>query len=127
MSEHPVAPFEPARRRVPSTLHAALQHLIGIGRVIERSDRSDCAESGGIEDQIDFRRNPQDHVERELVLSYDLNNLGGRLFVDRPQEEFSKGSQTFDFFDNLISHQQSRLTQMGATSDRSFATCCSQV
>ena len=68
MPHHDVAVAHSAWSWRPSTGHAALEQLVGIGWVIQQSDRSDAAQSRRIEHEIGLWFNLDHHVVSELVL-----------------------------------------------------------
>ena len=87
MSEYDIAFTHSACSRHPSTGHAALEQLVGIGGMIQESNRSHDAESGRIKHKEKVGFNSEHYIVCKLVLGDYDKEVGGRLAPEGPLQD----------------------------------------
>jgi len=74
----------PAWSRNPPSGESAIEKLVRRRLVIPQSDRSYCAESGGVEYEKHLRRNSHYNIVSVFILSDDIYQLAARLARESP-------------------------------------------
>ena len=105
MSQDYIAVARLSRSRNPGTSNAAFKQFVRIRRVIQKSDRPHSAKSRCVKHQEYFRRYPNHDVVGELILSNDVQQLGGRLSPERPEHRPFKRPKRSNFAENIGRHE----------------------
>ena len=87
VTQHYIASAHATRSWRPSTGQPALKQLVGIGRVIQESNRSHDTESGCIKQEKNGGFKFQHYIVRELILGDDGKEIGGRLAPEGPLQD----------------------------------------
>lgn len=104
MSQYRIAVTHPSRSRNPATGDTAFKQFICIGRVIQKSDRPYSAKSSCVKHQEHVRRYPNHNIMGELILSNDIQQLGGWLLPERPEHHLFKRPKRSNFAENIGRH-----------------------
>lgn len=105
MSQYYIAVAHPGWSGDPATSNAAFEQFVCIRCVIQECDRPYSAESVCIKHEEYLWRYPNHNVVGELILSNDVQQLGGRLSRERPKHRLFKRPNGSNFAENMGRHR----------------------